>query len=77
MSAKETGKSLDEVGKEVTQENFYATVRALHEQFMRGEFLQGYMADLLNISRVDLMHLLLMQWVYRRLISDVDREQFP
>jgi hypothetical protein len=33
-------------------------VKALHEQFMRGEFSQGYFADQLGISRLDLIHLL-------------------
>ncbi len=56
--AHETGQSVTEVAKEITQEAFYHRVRSLHEQFMRGEFSQGYMAAELGISRLDLIHLL-------------------
>ena len=37
---------------------FELLVRVLHEQFMRGEISQGHMAELLGISRTDLIHLL-------------------
>ena len=56
--ARESGRNVDEVAREITQEGFEATVRSLHEQFMRGEFSQGYLADQLGISRIDLIHLL-------------------
>lgn len=56
--ARETGKTPDEIIRELTQEQFEARVRALHEQFMRGEFSQSHMAHLLGISRLDLINLL-------------------
>ncbi len=56
--ANQTGHSVSEVAKEMTQNSFDATVRALHERFMQGEFSQGYMAKQLSISRLDLIHLL-------------------
>lgn len=56
--ARESGRNLDEIAREITEEGFEATVRSLHEQFMRGEFSQGYLADQLGISRIDLIHLL-------------------
>lgn len=58
MQARETGKHPEEIAREVTQTGFDHTVRALHEQFLRGEFSQGYFADQLGISRLDLIHLL-------------------
>ncbi len=33
-------------------------LRTLHDEFMKGEISQGKMAELLSISRVDLIHLL-------------------
>lgn len=56
--AQQSGKPPGEIAREMTQEGFTATVRALHQQFMRGEFSQGYMAEQLGISRLDLIHLL-------------------
>ncbi len=56
--AKETGKSFDTLAREITLAGFDSTIRTLHEQFMRGEFSQGYLADQLGISRLDLIHLL-------------------
>lgn len=56
--ARESGKSLDEVAREITQEGFETAVRSLHDRFMNGEFSQGAMADQLGISRIDLIHLL-------------------
>jgi hypothetical protein len=58
MQAQETGRNPDEIAREVTQTGFDHTVRALHEQFLRGEFSQGYFADQLGIGRLDLIHLL-------------------
>ncbi len=56
--AHESGRSLDEVAREVTRAGFETTVRSLHEQFLKGDFSQGYFADRLGISRLDLIHLL-------------------
>lgn len=56
--AEETGKSIDEVALTETAASVLARIRTLHEQFLRGEFSQGYMADLLGISRLDLINLL-------------------
>lgn len=56
--ADETGKPIDEVAKAESTASILARVRALHEQYMKGEFSQGYMADQLGIERIDLMHLL-------------------
>lgn len=56
--ARESGKSVDEIARSITQDNFERTVRTLHEQFLRGEFSQGYLAEQLGISRIDLIHLL-------------------
>ncbi|MHB8626282.1 MAG: hypothetical protein ACYDBJ_14075 [Aggregatilineales bacterium] len=56
------GKPIDDVStkgqNEPEREVFYHQVRSLHEQFMRGEFSQGYMAAELGIARIDLIHLL-------------------
>ncbi len=56
--ARESGKSLDEAAREITQEGFETAVRSLHHRFLKGEFSQGAMADQLGISRIDLIHLL-------------------
>jgi len=56
--ARETGRTPHEIIRELTQEQFEVQVRTLHEQFMRGEFSQSYMAHLLGISRLDLINLL-------------------
>jgi hypothetical protein len=56
--AQETGKSGEEVASAETIESILARIRMLHEQFINGEFSQGYMADLLGISRLDLINLL-------------------
>ena len=39
-------------------EGFLTMLRTLHDEFMNGEISQGKMAELLSISRVDLIHLL-------------------
>ena len=56
--AQETGKSIEEIASAETIESILARIRMLHEQFISGEFSQGYMADLLGISRLDLINLL-------------------
>jgi len=53
-----TGQSHLEVAENLVRESFKALVLNLHDQFMRGEISQGYMADQLGIRRVDLVHLL-------------------
>lgn len=56
--AEETGKSIEEIALTETADSVLARIRLLHEQYMRGEFSQGYMADALGISRLDLINLL-------------------
>lgn len=56
--ARESGQSPDEVALKITTEGFQSRVMSLHEQYMRGEFSQGFMAEQLGISRLDLIHLL-------------------
>ncbi|GIK66619.1 MAG: hypothetical protein BroJett018_44130 [Chloroflexota bacterium] len=53
-----SGKDRTGVAEEIMREGFYALVKSLHEQFMRGEISQGRMAELLGIGRLDLIHLL-------------------
>lgn len=53
-----SGRNPAEVADEVIRDSFYALVRDLHAQFMRGELSQGGMAAELGINRVDLIHLL-------------------
>ncbi len=40
------------------KEGFVTLLRTLHDEFMKGGISQGKMAELLGISRVDLIHLL-------------------
>ena len=56
--ASKSGQTTTEIAEEVVREGFFSLVRVLHEQFMRGEISQGRMAELLGISRADLIHLL-------------------
>jgi hypothetical protein len=56
--AAQSGRNPEEIAEEIIREGFIALVRSLHEQFMRGEISQGHMAELLGISRIDLIHLL-------------------
>ncbi len=56
--ASQSGQDEATVAEEVIREGFDALVRTLHEQFMRGEISQGRMAELLGVSRADLIHLL-------------------
>ncbi len=53
-----SGRNPSDVAEEVIRQGFYALVRELHAQFMRGELSQGAMAAELGINRVDLIHLL-------------------
>lgn len=53
-----SGRNPVEIADEVIRDSFYALVRDLHAQFMRGEISQGGMATELGINRVDLIHLL-------------------
>lgn len=43
---------------ESKKEELITLLRTLHDEFMRGEISQGKMAELLGISRIDLIHLL-------------------
>jgi hypothetical protein len=56
--AAQSGRKPEDVAQEVIQEGFLTMVRTLHTQFMRGEISQGKMAEMLDINRVDLIHLL-------------------
>jgi hypothetical protein len=56
--ARHSGREAAEVAKQVNRAEFYETVYALHERFMSGEFSLGYMAQLLDITKPDLYHLL-------------------
>lgn len=56
--AEVSGETPDAVAHQVIEEIFLSRIQALHEDFMRGEFSQGYLADLLKIERIDLIHLL-------------------
>jgi hypothetical protein len=56
--ASQTGRDATVIADEIIHESLYALVERLHEQFMRGEISQGYMAEKLGVSRVDLIHLL-------------------
>jgi hypothetical protein len=50
--------SPDEVARQLAQETFEKRVRSLHRRFMRGDFSQGALADLLGLPRLELIHLL-------------------
>lgn len=52
------GQTPSDAAETIIREGFIQLVRTYHEQFMRGEISQGKMAELLGISRVDLIHLL-------------------
>lgn len=54
----QSGRDPHSVADEIIHESFAALVERLHEQFMRGEISQGYMAEKLGIGRADLIHLL-------------------
>lgn len=56
--AVQLGQAPSDVAETIIREGFIQLVRTLHEQFMRGELSQGKMAELLGISRIDLIHLL-------------------
>ena len=43
---------------DVIKEEVVTLLRKLHDEFMRGEISQGKMAELLDINRVGLIHLL-------------------
>ena len=47
-----------DLAKKIIQEQFDAHVRALHARFMQGEFSQGKLADMLDLPRIELIHLL-------------------
>ena len=54
----QSGREQQAIAEELIRDGFYALVQMRHEQFMRGEISQGHMAELLGISRTDLIHLL-------------------
>jgi hypothetical protein len=56
--ARETGQNPEEIAMRITSAGFEARVSALHERYMQGEFSQGHMAEMLGLSRLDLIHLL-------------------
>jgi hypothetical protein len=56
--AAQSGRSISVVAEETIREGFETLLRTLHDDFMKGEISQGKMAELLGISRVDLIHLL-------------------
>ena len=61
--ATRSGRDQNDVAAEVVREGIYALLQALHEQYMRGEISQGYMAEQLGIGRADLIHLLEAVWL--------------
>jgi hypothetical protein len=56
--AVQIGRPAAEIAADVVRDGLILFVRSLHEQFMTGEISQGKMAEMLGISRVDLIHLL-------------------
>ena len=56
--AAQSGRSITDVAEETVREGFDILLKTLHDEFMKGEISQGKMAELLGISRVDLIHLL-------------------
>jgi hypothetical protein len=58
LKAEQLGKSPNEVALSLIQDWFEQKIRALHRQFMDGQFTQGEIANLLGLNRIDLIHLL-------------------
>lgn len=56
--AARTGEDLTRTAETVVREGVMNWLLALHRQYMSGEISQGHMAELLGISRLDLVHLL-------------------
>ncbi len=56
--AAQLGQNPSEAAEVIVHESFLTWVQTLHEQFMHGEISQGKMAEIMGISRVDLIHLL-------------------
>jgi len=56
--AAQSGRPIEDIAEETIRESFMTMLRTLHDEFMKGEISQGKMAELLGISRVDLIHLL-------------------
>jgi hypothetical protein len=56
--AEELHKSPEDIVRQLIQERFEQTVRRLHKRFIKGEFSQGKLADLLGLPRIVLIHLL-------------------
>lgn len=48
----------EESAQTVLERAIFAQVQQLHTRFMAGEISQGHFAELLGISRLDLIHLL-------------------
>lgn len=53
-----TGEDLTRSAETVVREGVMNWLLTLHQQYMSGEISQGRMAELLGISRLDLVHLL-------------------
>ena len=56
--AAQSGRPISDVAEDTVREGFETLLRRLHDEFMKGEISQGKMAEILGISRVDLIHLL-------------------
>ncbi len=56
--AEASGKTPDDVAHEVIEDIFFSRLHSLHADFMKGGFSQSYLADLLKIERINLIHLL-------------------
>lgn len=56
--AARTGEDLARSAETVVREGVMNWLLTLHRQYMSGEISQGRMAELLGISRLDLVHLL-------------------
>lgn len=56
--AAHSGQDANELARQLTRNDFYENIYTLHERFMAGEFSLGYMAQLLEITKPNLYHLL-------------------
>jgi hypothetical protein len=56
--AEYSGEDESQLREKIDRESTYERIYDLHQRFMAGEFSLGYMAQLLEITKADLYHLL-------------------